>query len=231
MIDFHLIQRKILKNLAYSKSARYTEIKGDIHSSKFAFHLNELVKNKMVKKRGRNYFLTNKAIALIPYLDDEMRLIYHPIPSILCILKKGNKVLLRKRLKEPFKNYYGLISGVQIKGKGILESAEEIIKQKAGVKALKTKLVGVIENFTEDGNITYHYHLFIILCKEFEGELKKKTVGGNNEWVENIRGKKMIPNAKLAVERIDEKRFFTLTTEVDQNEKSLILKQANSMET
>lgn len=69
----------------------------------------------------------------------------HLLASIFTIDKGIVKVLLVKRKKEPFKNYWGLVGGALYNDEKLLNGLTREIEEKSGIKNLELKLCNVFD--------------------------------------------------------------------------------------
>lgn len=58
----------------------------------------------------------------------------NPIPTVLAVIEKGNKVLLCKRAKRPYKGYWDLPGGFVEIGQNLEVALKEEIKEELGVE-------------------------------------------------------------------------------------------------
>ena len=94
-----------------------------------------------------------------------------PLISIDILIKKGNKILLGKRINKPAQSYFFSIGGRINKNEAIDNAIVRIAKNELNIE-LKSKLefIDVFEHFYDDGiyeNISTHY---VNLAYEYEVE-------------------------------------------------------------
>lgn len=104
--QFHPIQEKILKRLGYETEPKsFSEIRGDIESNKFAFHLKKLQEKKMIEKTEDGYRLTTHGREILPYFD--LKESYHPVIVVDLILFSGDDVYLKPKGEDPLDPFSG----------------------------------------------------------------------------------------------------------------------------
>lgn len=171
----HVIQRNIIKTLALSGSARFSELKPkEIESNLFMYHLNQLKKRDMIKKEGNQYVLTAQAGMYVDRSNID-KLVLRVQPKIITILAvksaKGNWLLL-ERTHEPHMNRIGFPSGKVHYGEDIHESAKRELEEKADITGTELQLAGsVIMRFMRDEQVVNHIIGYI-----FTGTVGDETV-------------------------------------------------------
>jgi hypothetical protein len=135
MKDFHPLQLKILQKLLYSDGLRYSKIKPTkIEGSKFAFHLDHLLKLKFINKIGTIYKLTSSGKELANRMDlGDEKIETQAKVSVLMVCMKKDKILLYTRLKSPFFGYQGFPTGKVKHGENILKAAKRELKEETGL--------------------------------------------------------------------------------------------------
>ena len=111
----HHLQAEIFAKLRMHASVRYKDLRDPlIESSQFAYHLNELIKQKLVIKLGRGeYALTSKGVMLAQDFSSETgKLRAAPQTyTLLFIRSKTGKWYVLERTKHPYIGMYACISG------------------------------------------------------------------------------------------------------------------------
>ncbi len=84
-----------------------------------------------------------------------------PLISIDIILKKGDKVLLGKRVNKPAQGYFFSTGGIVKKNETIDSAMNRIAKNELNIKLKSTpQFIGIFEHFYEDSvfdNVSTHY--------------------------------------------------------------------------
>lgn len=113
-MSLHQIQTKILERLMYSPKLKFSDLQlSDLTSKHFNYHLKVLIKQKLVTRSEKYYYLTNKGKEHVGRINEiDLSMEKQPKISIAIIVEKeeeGQKhYLLSKRLKQP---YFGKIGG------------------------------------------------------------------------------------------------------------------------
>ena len=208
----HHIQKSIMQVLIRKEYARYSDMRPEkIDSNLYAYHLNRLVSSGYIEKLDKGYTLSAQGLRYIEYTSSSMKIRSQPKITVAVLLKDfdGN-ILLTKRLKQPYINYYGLPLGKihHDKDKNLLDSARRELFEKTGVNHKKLIHVG-------DMYLKIHTNKVLIsnlLIHIFFGTCKQDIVINElSDWVaENDFCKiKLVPGVKEIAKSVDlEARFF-----------------------
>lgn len=136
----HTIQLKILKNLLFVESARYSEIKPDkeMENNQYSFHLDQLIDKGYIEKRENQYCLSFKGKEYANQIDTDFIEITKQAKNsvFVCgvqVTKGQNEFLLITRKKQPFFNCQGFMSGKVKYGETISETAERELFEEANL--------------------------------------------------------------------------------------------------
>jgi len=126
-MEMHLIQKRILKQLAENKTLRYAQLKpAHVEGNQFTYHLKTLMGKKLIKKDGVNYSLTTQGVHYTTGVNLEhffVRAQPKIVTLIVCRDSKNN-YLLYTRGKQPFLNMNGFPYGKVHLGESITAAAE-----------------------------------------------------------------------------------------------------------
>src|SRR4051812_31106336 len=108
-LEIHEIQAKILRELLFKPTARFSELNiKNLTSDHFTFHINKLVHAQLVERTPNNkYTLTTSGKELAIRLDtDTAKIERQPRLSValVCIKKENDQIkyLIQQRLKQPY---------------------------------------------------------------------------------------------------------------------------------
>jgi ADP-ribose pyrophosphatase YjhB (NUDIX family) len=157
----HPIQEKILKRLGYGDRKNFSEIRGDIESNKFAFHLKKLRERRLIEKSDEGYRTTREGREILPYFD--LKNSRHPVIVADLLVFSGNEVYLLPKKDDPldpFEGDYRAPSTRIGKNDRVEESAEKIFEEEFG-RAKEVEKTAVFDSEVEfrDGS-RQHYILF-----------------------------------------------------------------------
>lgn len=140
----HHIQQAVLRQLTYSKNLSHTELLPDgMSGNAFNYHLNFLVKQKLIEKSDKGYTLSALGRIVVEAMSlDAKRFKLRPTCGVMLLLEDSEgRVLIHKSRRQPLLNYAGLPFGKLRIGANYKSTAERMIIRKqmnlSDVKDLK----------------------------------------------------------------------------------------------
>ena len=125
----------------------------------------------LIEKKKNYYYLTKNAEKYIPLFSNIINERLSPLPVVLVAVINKNKILLLRRTKRPYKNYWGLIGGKILFEEDIKEAAFRIIKNKTSISSKHFSVNSVMQEFVkENNNIKHSFILFFtkVITNDFE---------------------------------------------------------------
>jgi ADP-ribose pyrophosphatase YjhB (NUDIX family) len=142
----HHIQRSILGVLMTKEFARFRDLKPDkVDTNLFTYHLKLLQRAEYIKKADEGYTLAQKGMQYVDRVTvDKMRLRTQPKIITMLLVQDGyGKVLLQKRLKQPYINTWTLPYGkMHIDDESVRAAARRESHEKLQFDAHKLRHVG-----------------------------------------------------------------------------------------
>lgn len=145
----------------YSDIMRYLQ---ERDSGKVNYHLKILISSGLVKKEDESYSLTKKGLRNALYVDSIQLKERYPIPIVVVAAMKGNKVLLAKRSREPFKGLWGLPGNEILYGESPEESAVKEMKIEINHSITDAKVYGSYPTIYRENEETI-VHIIIIAVR------------------------------------------------------------------
>lgn len=209
--DLHEVQASILRELLFNNGANFAALnKSGLTNDHFTFHLKRLLAEKIVEKKGRNYFLTELGKIFAGKLDiDNLVIEKQGAVGVAVTAKKlingVSHFLVQERLKQPFYKYYGFINGKIRFGDTSLETAKRELFEETGLTGTP-RILCVYHKIRgpKRDEIKLDHFFFVYLVDNPKGKLKD-TKEGKNSWktAEEIRKLKTFPGFESALKIVE----------------------------
>lgn len=176
MLDHHL-QRSIVYKLAFTPSARFTELKPDTVDNKlFTYHLKKVVQEGLViKSEDGVYTLTSEGRRVSTgALDREQSLITErPLSALFLIIRRkaDNAWLFYRRGTHPLIGQVGFMHCLPSFMSTANEAASEQCEAKTGLIGEFTPLGGGFVHFFKNNELESYTHFTLLYCDDIKGEL------------------------------------------------------------
>ena len=163
-----------------------------IRSNMVAYHLNKMQKEGLIEKINEHYSLTKNAEKYIPFFNKELG----PLPVVLVALTNNNKILLLKRNKRPYKDYWGLIGGKMLLEETFEEASKRLINQKASTNGNYESINTILHERVKGDEIIKHSFILFFTHMSANHPDFKETKHGKLKWFnfEKLEKKKIIPS-------------------------------------
>ena len=179
-----------------------------IRSNKMSYHIDQMVKEKLLKKEGFFYQLTPKAEKYIPIFSHITSEQLTPLPIVLIALTNKDKILLIKRDKRPYKNYWSMLGGKILLEEDYKDASKRIVKDRTSLSAKFSSLNALLhERIKGDNMIKHSFMLFFTKMFTSKSDFKD-SVHGTLKWfnLKELDNLKIIPSDKwLILNKLDDK--------------------------
>lgn len=191
MHDNHQVQLEILRILLFNPESKFGQLnKLNLTSDLLAYHVNQLISQRLITKAEKGYKLTDKGKEYANRLDTESafaKVERQPKIGVLCHILKGkdytSEMVVQTRLKEPFYGYKGGITGKIKYGETIFQAAKREILEETGLQGeLVHHGFAHYINYKDDELVEDKF-LAIMSCFNSKGSLLTKGEGFQNEWM------------------------------------------------
>jgi 8-oxo-dGTP diphosphatase len=107
-----------------------------------------------------------------------------PISSVGVVIRKGGRILLVKRGKDPNKGMWSIPGGAIELGETIYEAGAREVLEECNVKIKIERVLDAAENIVKDGNgrVRFHYAIIDLLAGYAGGRLKARTDAAECGW-------------------------------------------------
>jgi len=160
----HHIQSKILQNLLYVPESNYAGLRPEgVESNHFAYHLEQLTKDKLVIKDGKSYRLSGAGLAYIDRLSQGKmvnRLQPHIVTAIDLTTPAGETLLFKRRF-QPYLGMVGFPLGKLHYEESVADAAARELEEKTGLTGLPLEHKGMVyiqavQDGVTIGRVLYH---------------------------------------------------------------------------
>jgi ADP-ribose pyrophosphatase YjhB (NUDIX family) len=186
----HNIQRKILAKLLYAESLNYAQMRPErVESNHFAYHLDQLVKAKIVGKKDKAYFLTSEGLAFVDRMSQEKmvdRVQPHIITAIDLTTPDG-KTLLFQRNFQPYMNLIGFPLGKLHYSEPVQVAAVRELEEKTGLTNIPLTHRGMVYVQASMKKVVIGRVLYHVFHAEVAEELPTVTPANRGEtyWADH----------------------------------------------
>lgn len=217
----HKVEVSILYALRRTVSARFSYLMKPtgLSSDSFKFYLRRLIELHYVEKTPTgDYLLTTQGKEFANSLDKTKLIVQkQPKVSVLIIIPKpndGSKFLFQRRLRHPYYNFYGAISGPVKWGEEIEEAAQrELMKQTGLQGTFSVKAFYRQKDYDTITGALLEDKLFAVIdATVIEDELTNSWTGGHNEWItisDYKEKKKRFATTDRVLDMLHQKIFYT----------------------
>lgn len=207
MNDLHPIQMRILRELIFHPNSKFSKLNiTGITNDHFSYHINKLIKKKLVEKDGMKYSLSTKGKIFSARMDtSDIKTERQPKVSVLLrpILKKGTKTFygIQQRLKEPYYGYYGFMAGKIKWGEKVFEAAKRELEEEMGIQGdfvhdyILHEMV-----YSYEGDLLEDKYFHCISVNILKDDMKSEEEGCKNFWMTKSEFMKITPKYHNEVE-------------------------------
>lgn len=195
----HYLQLQILKKLLFSPGLKYSELRPDdsIENNKLSFHLDTLVSQGLVNKKGDKYILTLIGKEYANRMDTEKIQIKKQgkigvVPCCVRNIDGKKEYLIYTRLKHPFYGYQGFPTGKIDYGESVFDAARRELQEETNLKG--DPELFCITHYTvydKKHNLLEDKYFYFMKVENPLGELKANNEG-KHEWVKESEVKQYI---------------------------------------
>jgi ADP-ribose pyrophosphatase YjhB (NUDIX family) len=191
-------REQIFKLFLEKDKLKFSEIEKEIkiRSNMVSYHLEKMLEEGILEKKGQYYYLTKTSERYIPIFSHLVGNDLSPLPVILVAVMKKDKILMIKRNKRPYKNYWSMIGGKMMFDETFESSSIRQVEEKAGIKSAFVSINSVLhERVEEEGIVKYSFILFFTKVA-VKYEKFKDTSQGELKWfsVKQLENEKVIPS-------------------------------------
>ncbi len=185
---------------------KFSDIEKQLHarSNKISYHITQMQKQGILEKKGLYYSLTTHAEKMIPLFSELSATISDigPLPVILVAVTYKNKILLVKRNKRPYKDYWSMIGGKMLHHETVQEASLRKVQQKTGLQTRFVSVNALLHERVHGDDVVKHSFLLLFTKVESSSIKFHASASGELKWFdfEKINSLHIIPSDKLLIE-------------------------------
>jgi len=155
-----------------------------IRSNMVSYHLTSMVKDGLLSKTGEYYHLTDHAEKYIPIFSEMFGLDVGPVPVVLIAVmdKSDKKILLVKRNKRPYKDYWSMIGGKILLHEDLKNASLRKVLEKTGMDCEFVSLNNVMHERVEGSGIVKHSFILLFTKVISKTNKFKESNAGTLKW-------------------------------------------------
>lgn len=184
---------QILRELMYKPGNNFSGLNiSKISNDHFSYHLKTLQNDGLVTKTDKGYRLTEKGKEFANTMDtDKLQIEKQPKVGVMIIARSNGKLLIQKRLKEPYYGFSGFLTGKVRFGETIYQTAARELEEESGLFA-QFKLSYVLHEhvYSKAGDLLEDKIFFVTGASKVKGTLID-TKDGENRWIDENEFLKM----------------------------------------
>lgn len=156
----HILQKTILDELRSAPSLRYSEMHPKhIESSHFKYHLDQLIKSRLVSRIARGeYALTLAGKSTVDRLSAD-RPTLRVVPKLITytLLQNSDTYFLYRKEKEPYLGLLNMVGGKIHMGETTSEASQREVREKTGIEAINSKqrVIAEVRTYMADALLTH----------------------------------------------------------------------------
>ena len=191
-------REQIFKLFLENTKLKFNEIEKalKIRSNMVSYHLEKMQEEGLLKKEDDFYYLTKKAERYLPIIKQVIGEELGPVPVILVALINKDKILLIKRNKRPYQNYWSTIGGKMKMEENFEEASKRIIKEKTNLDADYNNMCSVLYERVEGEDIIKHSFIHFFIKMTAKDTDLKMSEHGELKWfkIKDLDKEKIIPS-------------------------------------
>jgi len=218
-------RRKIFELFLNNNKFKFNEIEKHlgIRSNMVSYHLEQMVKEGILVKEEMYYSLTKEAEKFIPIFEQLFGKDLGPLPVVLVSIINDNKILMVKRNKRPYKNYWSMVGGKILFDETFESCSVRQVKEKTSLDSKFISVNHVLHEVVEDEGIKHSFILFFTKVEVDSFDFKNSEIG-ELRWfdIDSLDSfeKEIIPSDFwLLKNKLDSKMDFDNASMKDVNDK------------
>jgi ADP-ribose pyrophosphatase YjhB (NUDIX family) len=219
-------RKAIFKLFLDNTKLKFSEIEKalNIRSNMVSYHLDKMQEQGLIEKIDDFYYLTKNAEKYIPILQQITGEQLGPLPVIIIALVNKDKILLIKRNKRPYKEYWSLIGGKMLLEEDFKQASVRQIKEKSNLDADFLSINSVLHEKVKGDDIIKHSFILFFTQMSTKDTNFKESEHGELKWVkiEEIDSLKVIPSDLWLIKNKLNCKIKVKSADMSENQGELI---------
>ncbi len=184
----------------------------------------------ILEKKEDYYYLTKKAERYLPIIPHIIGQELSPLPVILVAITNKDKILLIKRNKRPYQNYWCLVGGKMRMEESFEQAAKRVIQEETGLDAKYKGIASVLYERVKGEDIIKHsfIHFFVQMQAE-DTDLKEPDKKLKWIRINDVDKERIIPSDAWLIKNKLNSKIEVIDSEMKENQGELsdfrVLKQ------
>ncbi len=215
-------REEIFKLFLNDSKLKFNEIEKaiKIRSNMVSYHLDKMQEEDIIEKKEDDYQLTENAEKYVPIFANIIGEKLSPVPVILVAAMNQNKILMIKRNRRPYKNYWSMIGGKMLLSEDFKQASIRIIKDKTSLDAEFISFNSIMQEKVKTNNEIKHNFILFFTKVSVSEEKLKHSEHGELQWfdIKDLNPKNTIPSDYWLLKNKLSADLEVLNAEMQDNE-------------
>jgi ADP-ribose pyrophosphatase YjhB (NUDIX family)/predicted DNA-binding transcriptional regulator len=195
-----------------------------IRSNMVSYHLEKMQEEGLLKKEDDFYYLTKKAERYLPIIKHVIGEELGPVPVVLVALINKDKILLIKRNKRPYQDYWSAIGGKMRMEESFEDAAKRVVKEKTCIDAGFDNICNILYEQVEGEDIIKHSFIHFFIKMNSKDVDFKVSEHGELKWfkIKDLDKEKVIPSDLWLIKNKLDSRAEVIESVMQENKGKLV---------
>lgn len=191
-----------------------------IRSNMVSYHLDKMQEENILEKKQEYYQLTENAEKYVPIFANIIGEKLSPVPVILVTIINKDKILMIKRNRRPYKDYWSMIGGKMLLNEDFKQASLRIVKNKTGLDAEFISFNSIMQEKVKTNNEVKHNFILFFTKVRVNEDRFKYSEHGELKWfnIEDLNPENTIPSDYWLLKNKFSADLEVLNAEMQENE-------------
>jgi len=226
-------REQIFKLFLKDTKLKFNEIEKalKIRSNMVSYHLEKMQEEGLLEKKDDYYYLTKKAERYLPIISHIVGQELSPLPVMLIAIVNKDKILLIKRNKRPYQNYWCLVGGKMRMEESFEQAAKRVLQEETGLDAKYKDMASVLYERVKGEDIIKHSFIHFFVKMQTDNTEIKQSESGELKWfkIKDVDKERIIPSDLWLIKNKLSSKIEVIDSEMKENQGELsdfhVLKQ------